>query len=71
MSTATISVPGIHCDHCKSSIEGALGALTGVEQAEVSVPDRTVRVDFDESQLDLDAIHSAIEEQGYDVEARS
>ena len=70
MSTATISVPGIHCDHCKSSIEGALGGLAGVEQAEVSVPDRTVTVDFDESQVDLDAIHNAIEEQGYDLEAR-
>ena len=71
MSTATISVPGIHCDHCKSSIEGALGALAGVEQAEVSVPDRTVRVDFDEGQVDLDAIHNAIEEQGYDLEERA
>ncbi len=68
MSTATISVPGIHCDHCKSSIEGALGALDGVEQAEVSVPDRKVRVDFDESQVDLDAIQNAIVEQGYDLE---
>jgi copper chaperone len=71
MSTATISVPGIHCDHCKSSIEGALGALDGVELAEVSVPDRTVRVDFDESQVDLDAIQNAIEEQGYDLQEKA
>ena len=69
MSTTTISVPGIHCDHCKSSIEGALGRLDGVSTAEVSVAERTVTVDYDEGQVDLDAIRDAIEEQGYDLPA--
>ncbi len=30
MTTTTISVPQIHCDHCKTSIEGALRPLGGV-----------------------------------------
>lgn len=67
MSTTTISVPGIHCGHCKDSIEGALRQLDGVTSAEVSVADRKVDVDYDESQVDLDAIREAIEEQGYDL----
>ena len=69
MSTTTLSVPGIHCDHCKSSIEGALGQLDGVTSAEVSVPAKTVTVDYDDGQVDLDAIRDAIEEQGYDLPA--
>ncbi len=69
MSTTTLSVPGIHCDHCKSSIEGALGQLDGVSSAEVSVAEKTVTVDYDDGEIDLDAIRDAIEEQGYDLPA--
>ncbi len=69
MSTATLTIPGIHCDHCKSSIEGALGQLEGVRSAEVSVADRTVAVEFDEATVDLQAIRDTIVEQGYDLPA--
>jgi copper chaperone len=67
VSTTTLSVPGIHCGHCKASIEGAVGALDGVRTAEVSVDDRTVAVDYDESVLGVDQIKDAIVEQGYDL----
>lgn len=67
MTTTTLSVPAIHCDHCKSSIEGAVGVLEGVSKAEVSVPDKTVTVDFDAAAVDLDAIRVAIEEQGFEI----
>jgi copper chaperone len=69
MSTTVLSVPSIHCDHCKASIEGALGQLDGVDSAQVSVPDRTVSVSYDETQVDLDAIREAIVDQGFDVPA--
>lgn len=68
MTTTTLSVPGIHCDHCKNSIEGALGGVAGVSSADVSVPERTVTVEFDDQAVDLDAIRDAIEGQGFDVE---
>ncbi len=69
MTTSTISVPGIHCDHCKSSIEGALNQLPGVTTAEVSVPERTVTVDYDERQVTIESLRDAVIEQGYDVPA--
>ena len=69
MSSATISVPDIHCDHCKASIEGALKQLDGVQAAEVSVADRSVSVDYDETAVNEDQIRNAIIEQGYDVPA--
>ena len=65
MSSTTVAVPGIHCDHCKQSIEGALRTMPGVRSADVSVPDRSVAVDYDDSVVDLDAIRNAIIEQGY------
>jgi copper chaperone len=49
------------------SIEGAVGALEGVDKVEVHIERRTVDVDFDDASISLDAIHAAIEEQGYEV----
>ena len=69
MTTETISVPEIHCGHCKSSIEGALAPLEGVTRAEVSVEDRTVTVAYDESVVDRARLISEIADQGYDVTA--
>lgn len=67
MTQITLSVPEIHCDHCKTSLEGAVGAVAGVESVDVSVSDATVAVSYDVSSTDLTAIKNAIEEQGYAV----
>ena len=67
MTTTTLSVPDISCGHCKSSIEGAVSALTGVDTVEVAIDAKTVDLTFDDSEVALDAIIDVIEEQGYDV----
>jgi len=67
MTKQNISVPDISCNHCKMSIEGAVGALSGVEKVEVHIEPRTVDVDYDDASVTLDAIYTAIEEQGYEV----
>jgi copper chaperone len=69
MTTMTISVPEIHCDHCKHSIEGALASLPGVASARVDVDARTVTVEVDETVTDCGRLVAAIEDQGYDVPA--
>jgi len=69
MTTRTISVPEIHCDHCRTSIEGALTALPGVRAARVDVAAKDVTVEFDEGSFDQARIVAAIEEQGYEVPA--
>lgn len=68
MTTDTLSVPAVHCGHCVESIEGALKPLDGVQDASVDLETRDVTVSFDESAIDRDAIVTAIEDQGYDVE---
>lgn len=62
-----ISVPEIHCDHCKTSIEGAVGELDGVARAKVDIEARTVDIEFDEEVVDMSTIVGAIEDQGYEV----
>jgi copper chaperone len=67
MTEVTLQAPEIHCDHCKMSIEGAVGALDGVESVDVGIADATVRVAYDDSRVELGTIKGAIEEQGYAV----
>jgi copper chaperone len=69
MTTMTISVPEIPCEHCKHSIEGALAPLPGVASARVDVEARTVTVQVDETVTDRGRLVAAIEDQGYEVPA--
>lgn len=69
MPNETISVPEIHCNHCKMSIEGALSPLPGVDLATVDVTNATVTVEYDQSAISREDIVAKIEEQGYDVPA--
>lgn len=67
MTEIQLQVPEVHCDHCKTSLEGAIGALQGVENVEVTISDATLDVKFDDSAVELETIKQAIEDQGYAV----
>jgi copper chaperone len=67
MKNETLSVPDISCNHCKMSIEGAVGALTGVDNVEVHIEPRTVHIAYNDEAVSMDDIRAAIEEQGYQV----
>jgi len=71
VSNKTLNVPEISCGHCKSSIEGAVSPLTGVDRVEVHIEERTVDLDYDGTDSTFETIVTAIEEQGYDVPAQS
>ena len=64
---AVLNVPSVSCNHCKMAIEGAVGALAGVRQVDVDVADKSVSVDFDTTDVSLDEIQAAVQEEGYDV----
>ncbi len=67
MNTTKLSVPEIHCGHCKNTIEGAVKAMPGVDAVEVAIENATVEVAYDDRIIDLDTIKAVIEEQGYAV----
>jgi copper chaperone len=67
LETETLSVPEIHCDHCKQSIEGALSPLAGVSNAVVDIPNATVTVSYEAAQISRETLVSTIEEQGFTV----
>lgn len=67
MTKAILSVPEVHCEHCVSSIEGAVKALDGVQDVIVDLGSKDVRVEFDESRLEKQDIATVIEAVGYEV----
>lgn len=66
MTSTTLNVPDISCGHCKSSIEGAVGELDGIDSVEVSIEGKSVAVTYGDD-VTLETIVETIEEQGYDV----
>jgi copper chaperone len=67
MNQVQLQVPEVHCGHCKSSLEGAVGEMSGVDTVTVSIPDATLDVAFDAETVELDTIKKTIEAQGYAV----
>ena len=70
MTNRTLSVPEIHCGHCKMSIEDAVGAVDGVARAEVDIDASTVDLDYDGNDTTFAAVVEAIEDVGYEVPAQ-
>jgi copper chaperone len=69
MVITTVSVPGVHCDHCKAAIEGAVSRAEGVQRVHVDLQARHVTVDHDADVTDVGELVGLIEDQGYDVES--
>ena len=69
MTNETLSVPDIHCGHCKSSIESAVGALDRVESVSVDIESAEVAVSYAGDASTRAEIVTAIENQGYEVAA--
>lgn len=67
MTQIQLQVPEVHCDHCKMSLEGAVGAMPGVSSVEVTVSDAVIDVAYDADAVSLDSIKGTIEAQGYAV----
>jgi mercuric reductase len=69
MSTHTLSVTGMTCDHCARTVEKALAAVGGVTRAEVSYEDQTAQVVTRDGVTETDLIR-AIKGKGYGAEVR-
>ncbi len=63
--SATYTVPGMTCDHCKHAVSGALFSVPGVHSVEVDLDTKLVTVQGDG--LFDPALRAAIEEAGYEA----
>ncbi len=63
--TATYTVPGMTCGHCKASVTKELSAVSGVESVDVDLKTKLVTVTG--AGLDDGALRAAIDEAGYEA----
>ncbi|MFY7672359.1 heavy-metal-associated domain-containing protein [Tenacibaculum sp. MEBiC06402] len=64
---STFGVRG-NCGMCKNTIETAANGVDGVSKAEWDKLRKEIKVSFDESKTNIDAIHNAIAASGYDTD---
>jgi copper chaperone len=63
----TLSVPDVSCEHCVKTIDGALGALPGVEAVNVDLTSKTVQLRYEPAHVTLARIEETLDEAGYTV----
>ena len=67
MTDATLSITGMHCDHCVMHVRKALAGVPGVQVRNVEIGKATLS--YDPAKVNLDALRQAVAEAGYEVAA--
>lgn len=66
MSTSTVTVTGMTCGHCASSVREEVGALAGVSDVEVDMGTGAVTITSTDT-IEPAAVKAAVAEAGYQV----
>lgn len=65
MEHIVLKVEGMSCGHCVNAVETAVKTLGATAKADLS--GGSVAIDYDPSELTVQSLKDAIEDQGYDV----
>ncbi|SFB05512.1 heavy metal translocating P-type ATPase [Clostridium frigidicarnis] len=65
MVTKTLKIEGMTCAACVKAVERICKKLNGVEKASVNIATEKLTITFDESNISLEVIKSAIDKGGY------
>jgi copper chaperone len=69
MNEVTIEVEGMSCGGCVKNVTGALKALPGVGDAQVSLAEASATVRYDPAKVSVAALREAVENAGFDSPA--
>lgn len=65
MTSTVINVEGMTCSHCKMSVKKAALNLDFVKEASVDLGQKELRISFDGSDREIEAVKNAVREAGY------
>ena len=68
IQSIVLNAKGMSCDHCVKSIQKGVEGLKGVSKVDVDLQGSKVTVEYNSADTNVDAIKTAIEDTGYDVE---
>jgi copper chaperone CopZ len=63
--TVTLGIAGMTCEGCAQKVERALRGLDGVKDVAVNQPGAMATVTYDNSAVDVPAMHDALLKSGY------
>ena len=69
MKQVTLNVPDISCEHCQKAITEALSPVEGVRSVNVDIPTKQVRVEYDDTTVDVNRMKEILQEEDYPVES--
>jgi copper chaperone len=69
MATTVLNVPDISCEHCERTITNALTPVHGIRSVNVDIPGKQVRVDYDESVVNVERMKVVLQEEDYPVKS--
>jgi len=67
METLNLVAPDISCEHCQHAIEGSLGKVAGVRVVNITIPTKTVHVEYDPQRVNQAQIEETLDDIGYTV----
>ncbi len=65
MTTKTVNIPKINCDHCTGTIEREIGELDGVNSVVADKDYKTATIDWEETVVNWEQIAALLEEIGF------
>ena len=71
MTQVTLNVPDISCEHCERTITNALTPVEGVQDVRVDIPAKQVRVEYEETKVDVDRMKAILAEEDYPVQSEA
>ena len=71
MAKTILNVPDISCEHCERTITDALTPVEGIRSVQVDIPEKQVRVDYDEAQVSVQRLKDVLQEEDYPVASAS
>jgi len=66
MNSVTVTVTGMTCGHCASSVQEEVGSIPGVAAVDVDLASGELVI-LSDRQVEVHAIKSAVEEAGYQL----
>ncbi len=67
MMRKVLKVEGMTCQHCVQTVSEAVTKMAGIQKVEVSLEEKEVIVDFDESETKTEDISAQIVEAGFEI----
>jgi copper chaperone CopZ len=71
IETIVMNVRGMSCGACVRHVTRALEGMRGVSHVEVSLKQAGATVEFNPSQVDVQALQAAVRDAGYDAAPRA